>query len=192
MVVQGPGCGPGELFVVFAVERYLKQLHVFADFGRVENRLAVRGPDGEVAASLVKVRHVEEQNPALIPAEIRQLPQPCAITPHDVRFPATVRSADKQQPLAVGRPAWSEIELVSRLDVPLVGFVRVGDVDLIVRVIANQLAVGRRSVSISEAPPPETSRLLRPSKSIRNGFETPLTNEVMSSFMPSGRNDMLL
>lgn len=104
---RSSGCSPIAKSDPRSSSRYLKQLDVPANLGGVEDRLAVCGPGGEVAAALVKVRHLEEQNPTLIPAEIRQLPQPCAITTHDVRIPAAVLPADKQQPLAVGRPAWS-------------------------------------------------------------------------------------
>ena len=62
-----------------------------------------------------------------------------------------VLAAQEQQPLAIGRPARTEVECVARLDLFLLRAVGIRDVDLIVLVVADTLTIRRRAVSVREA-----------------------------------------
>src|SRR5262245_24077682 len=42
------------------IERYAKQLHAWTDFRRIENRVAIGGPDRRVAASAMEIKDIEK------------------------------------------------------------------------------------------------------------------------------------
>src|SRR5437762_1459147 len=76
-----------------------------------------------------------------------------AVFEDQVGVAAVVITGEERKPFALRRPDGAELELVAVLDGLGVGAVGVGDVDLVVLVIKDALAVGRRVEAVDEAGP---------------------------------------
>src|SRR5258708_22139276 len=99
----------GQLFA-FAFGVRPEQFNGSPDFGGVEDRLAIPGPDGQVAAAAMKVGHVEKLNDAFVTGPAHQLLEASAVGAYDVRMAIVMLPGEKHHPGSVRRPLRREIE----------------------------------------------------------------------------------
>jgi len=141
MVLSDAGFGMCQL-LDGAVECDGHQFNTVTDFRSVVHRLSIRRPHREIAAFTVEVRVFQAFHDASISTSIRQLSQYAAIPVYDMRVTVVVFAGDKQQPLPIGSPGWHEVEGMACIHVLLLSTVDIGNVDLVVLVVADKCAVG--------------------------------------------------
>ena len=98
----------------------------------------------------MKIRVFQPFDHTAIAAAIGQFPQARSVLSDDVRMAVVVLAGDEHQPFAIGRPLWDEVEGFPSFDLPLLATIGVGDIDLIVLVIADPRPVGRGGITVGK------------------------------------------
>ena len=150
MIVQSSLGGVGQLLGL-TIERDLKQLDVVSDLRRVEDRLAVNRPDGDIAAAAVVIGDIQKLDHAPVATSVCQLRQPGSVSPNNVWMAVVMFSGNEQQPLPVGRPGRSEDKRMTCLNMHATRAISVGQIDLIVLVIRDPRTIWRTAESVREA-----------------------------------------
>ena len=101
MIVQCSLGGVRQLLGL-TIQRDLKHLDIVSDLRRVEDRLAVDRPDGDITAAAVVIRHIQKLNHAWVATSVCQLLQSGPVSPHNVRMAVVVFSGNEQQPFSIG------------------------------------------------------------------------------------------
>ncbi len=90
-------------------------------------------------------------NHTSISSAVGELAKTASVFVDDMRMTVVVLTREKHQPLSVGRPLRNKVEGVAGLDASLVAPVGIRDEDLVVFVVTDAQAIGRRAVAIAKS-----------------------------------------
>lgn len=150
VVVSHVGARVGELRDG-SIEGDLEEFDTRIDLGGVVDGATVGGPDGNIAAFAVEVGVEESFDHAAVAVSIREFTELGSIGVDDGGVAIVMFTGDEEEPFAIGRPLGGEIEGVGRVDMVFLGAIGFGDIDLVVFVVGDPLAIGGDAVTVGES-----------------------------------------
>ena len=85
-----------------SVERDFEEFDIIADFGGVEDRFAIDGPNRDIAAPTMKIGYVEEFGDTRVAASIREFLESSAVCLNNVGMAIVVLARHEQHPFPIG------------------------------------------------------------------------------------------